>query len=148
MPNVYSDEYPSVWVMTWMKKTGNCDSVAICLLLYMTSFITVQFLVRRAKEPNREFHMVQRKAWIPLAHIIGVYCYNSPTVATTVILWFVTLLFIAAQVMTILPNLREKFFKFAMAGALGTVLINAIIHWAVRVSYNPFSIENPNQFNN
>jgi len=141
MPNLLESDYPSYTVSDWLRKTGSSSSVALCLMLYTATFVVVQMLLgmKGAKVP--QFYDCQKKAWIILVHIIGVYCYNSPHAATTVILWFCTLAYCGTLVLCILgEELRVRFFKFAMIAALGLTLLNGLIHWATRVSYNPKNI--------
>lgn len=130
--NFLSGDFPSPFVSVAFRKPGNCISVAICALLYMTAFIGVQFWIRFTNKHNREWVECHKKAWLMLLNIMAIYLYCNVSIATVIILWACTIAHIGALVLTILVDPRIKFFKFVMTAALGLSLINWIIHWLTR----------------
>ena len=106
--------------------------MAICALIYMTTFFAVQFMMRFRKAHNREFVECHKKAWIQLLSILHIYLYNRLNVATVIILWVTTLLHCATLVLCLLVEQKTKFFKYAMSLSLGVGLLNWIIHWLTR----------------
>ena len=134
MSGFYKDgDFPSPSVSVGFRAPGFSASIAICALLYMTTFIGVQFFLRFKKTSNKEFVECQKKAWIMILNILSVYLWNRVSVATTIILWFATIAHIFALVLCVLDGLREKLFKNVFAAAIGLSLLNWLIHWITRV---------------
>jgi hypothetical protein len=135
MSGFYKDgDFPSPSVSVGFRAPGFSASVAICSLLYMTTFIGIQFFLRFKKTTNKEFVECQKKAWIMILNILSVYLWNRVSVATTIILWFATFAHVSALLLCILESQREKLFKKVFAAAIGISLFNWLIHWITRVS--------------
>jgi hypothetical protein len=133
-PTVVQSDFPASFVTFNLKAQGNCISIGICMILYTMAYFGVQFWMRFKGKHNKEWVECQKKVWIMCLHVIGVYCYNSVSVATTVILWFATLASIGALALCVLDDQRPKLFKFVMSAGLGLTLINVIVHSITRAA--------------
>jgi hypothetical protein len=133
MANFFNNDYPSAGLTLLLKGSGNCISIAICMLLYMTVYIGANIKIKMSGTDVPQWTQYQKKAWIMLLNIGAVYLYNRVSVATAIILWFATIAHIGAIVLCTLPaERRDKLFKFVYLAALGLSLINWIVHWLTR----------------
>lgn len=130
--NYNAKDYPSPVVSYAFKAPGNCISIGVCLILYITTFFGVQFWLRFKNAHNREFVECHKKAWIFILNVIAIYCYNRVSVATTIILWFCTFAYCGSLAITVVTDLRVKYFKFVMSAALGLIWINWVVHFLTR----------------
>jgi hypothetical protein len=133
-PKLSVFDYPSPFVTSNLKAPGTCISIGICMFLYIIAYFGVQFWLRFKNKPNKEFYECQKKAWIFVINVIGIYCYNRVSVATAIILWFATVAQIGTLAICAIDSLRLKLFKFAMTAALSLTLINVIVHFLTRAA--------------
>lgn len=131
-PKISDKDLPSPFVTYYLKSQGNCISIGVCMILYITAYFGVQFWMKFKGKHNKEWVECQKKAWIIAINIISIYTYNGVSVATAIIIWFATLAHIGALVLCVLDAQRVKIFKFVMTAALGFSLLNVIVHFATR----------------
>jgi hypothetical protein len=133
MANALTGDFPSPWLTLVLKGSGNCISIAICMLLYMIVYVVANIKIKLSKQDVPQWTQYQRKAWIMLLNIGAVYLYNRVSVATAIILWFATIAHIGAIVLCILPaEKRDKFYRYVYLAAIGFSLLNWLIHWLTR----------------
>lgn len=133
MANAFELDIPSSVVTLLFKASGNCISIGICMLLYMTAYIGAHIKIRMSGDEIPQWTQYQKKAWIMLLNIGSIYLYNKVSVATTIILWLATLAHIGAIALCTLPQeKREKLFKWVFIAAIAFSFLNWFIHWLTR----------------